>query len=94
MSAPGSRVRVTTWRSRADGLRVHCGWVRLPGAADFSAKVWDAITGEQLLHLDHKHIVKTVDFSHVRCAVLLDSRVCLFPGQPLTCAGASRAVAC
>jgi len=33
------------------------------GGADFSAKVWDAKTGEEELSLQHKHIVKSVHFS-------------------------------
>ena len=33
------------------------------GSGDFSAKVWDALTGDELLELKHKHIVRAVDWS-------------------------------
>ncbi|KAF7995420.1 hypothetical protein HCN44_006527 [Aphidius gifuensis] len=33
------------------------------GAADFNAKVWDAIKGEEILSFQHNHIVKSVGFS-------------------------------
>ena len=36
-------------------------------SADFSARVWDAIKGEEVFNFAHKHIVRTVAFSQVRC---------------------------
>ena len=46
------------WSSRvsADGS------LAATGSADFSAKVWDTFTGEQLHTLQHNHIVRAVAF--------------------------------
>ena len=33
------------------------------GSADFSARVWDALTGDQLHQFDVGHVCKSVDFS-------------------------------
>ncbi len=33
------------------------------GAADFSAKIWDATSGEERATLKHRHIVKSLNFS-------------------------------
>uniref|UniRef100_A0A670Y4I3 Serine-threonine kinase receptor-associated protein n=2 Tax=Pseudonaja textilis TaxID=8673 RepID=A0A670Y4I3_PSETE len=43
-------------------------------AADFTAKLWDGVSGDELLTLAHKHIVKSVDFTQ-------DSNYLLTGGQ-------------
>lgn len=43
------------------------------GAADFTAKIWDAVKGEEMTTFSHKHIVKTVDFSHDDAKLLTGS---------------------
>lgn len=39
-----------------------CASLAATGSADFSAKVWDTFTGEQLHSLPHNHIVRSVAF--------------------------------
>jgi serine-threonine kinase receptor-associated protein len=48
------------WSTRLDPQ----GYLAATASGDFSVRVWDAITGEGLWLLNHKHIVKSVDFSH------------------------------
>jgi serine-threonine kinase receptor-associated protein len=47
------------WEAELDGRANLCA----TASGDFSASLWDAITGEQLAGYPHKHIVKTVAFS-------------------------------
>jgi serine-threonine kinase receptor-associated protein len=47
------------WSCRLDSR----AYLAATASGDFSAKVWDAITGKELMAFPHKHIVKTVDFA-------------------------------
>jgi len=47
------------WSCRLDPS----GCLAATASGDFSCQVWDAITGQSLYQLPHKHIVKTCDFS-------------------------------
>jgi len=48
------------WCSRLNSNGTRAG----TGSADFSAKLWDATTGQQLHTFQHQHIVKSVTFSN------------------------------
>ena len=45
----------------------------LTGSADFVAKLWNSITGDELRSLPHSHIVKSVAFSSDDAAILTGS---------------------
>lgn len=47
------------WSAKLDPT----GNLAATASGDFSVKVWDAITGSQLYHFPHEHIVKSCDFS-------------------------------
>mmetsp|Transcript_16594 Transcript_16594/g.34867 ORF Transcript_16594/g.34867 Transcript_16594/m.34867 type:complete len:326 (-) Transcript_16594:352-1329(-) len=48
------------WSCRLDPAALLAG----TASGDFSVKVWDAITGSSLYSFPHKHVVKTLDWSH------------------------------
>ncbi|XP_017786885.1 PREDICTED: serine-threonine kinase receptor-associated protein [Nicrophorus vespilloides] len=43
------------------------------GAADFTGKVWDAVSGEELHSFQHNHIVKSVDFTQDTASLVTGS---------------------
>jgi len=47
------------WSTKLDPF----AFLAATASGDFSVKVWDAITGSELFHFAHKHIVKSVDFN-------------------------------
>ncbi|GBG86416.1 hypothetical protein CBR_g41412 [Chara braunii] len=47
------------WAACLDPPALHAA----TASADFSARVWDAMTGDELHSFEHKHIVRTIDYS-------------------------------
>jgi WD40 repeat protein len=47
------------WSAKLDSRAV----LAATGAGDFTATIWNAITGEEMQTMVHRHVVKTVDFS-------------------------------
>ena len=44
-------------------------------SADFSACVWNAITGDELHRFPHNHIVRTLQLAHTRNQLLTAGRL-------------------
>ncbi|TDH66519.1 hypothetical protein CCR75_007009 [Bremia lactucae] len=47
------------WSAKLDNEAEFCA----TGSADFSVKIWDALTGDVVTTLEHKHVVKSVAFT-------------------------------
>ncbi|KAI8617110.1 WD40-repeat-containing domain protein [Chytriomyces sp. MP71] len=65
----------------------------ITGSADFTAKVWDNVTGQPVLSFEHSHIVRTVDVSDDARYVLtggLEKKLRLFDLRSPTAATPAR----
>lgn len=50
------------WSTKVDTLT---RTLAVTASGDFTAKLWCATSGKELCEYKHKHVVKSVDFSHV-----------------------------
>lgn len=70
------------WSANLNVPATHC----VTGSADFSARVWNAITGDELYSFQHKHIVRTAVFSEDSHCILtggMEKKVRIFNlGRP------------
>ena len=54
------------WSAKIDALT---RTLALTASGDFTAKLWCCSTGKELFEFSHPHIVRSVDFSHVRFVI-------------------------
>ncbi len=61
------------WSAKVDCLT---RTLAVTASGDFTARLWCATSGKELHEFKHKHVVKSVDFSNVRCELFEYYRYC------------------